>query len=194
MDRPLLFCDLAGTLEVQDPDLGMATSWPGAREALADLARDHDLHLATGDSYPGAVTSLGVLGLRPFFRELHAGLPGGGKPFGALAAAAGRRPERCIVLGDDPVADTAADSEVVVSLIVVHRPRLVPADRVLRAIRAMAHGDGFFGGFVGLVGDRGRGGAVRWADLPPVELAGPARAGWWNKPGTGPRPVVELSG
>ena len=103
MQRPILFFDLAGTLEVRDPVTGRWGLWPGADRALADLFDDFELHLTTGDGPGGAAGSLQDLDLREFFTGIHAGLPGGGKPFGQLAASLGRRPEECLAIGDSHV-------------------------------------------------------------------------------------------
>jgi hypothetical protein len=202
MLRPLIFCDLAGTLEVRDPATGLSGPWPGVRAVLEDLARDHELHLATGDSQAGAVVSLRELGLREVFAALHTGLVGGGKPFGTLAAAAARPPSACLAVGDDPAADTAGDSDAIVSVIVSRPGACVAAPRLAELVRALGHaGAGsFLAGFTvalaRVAAADSPGGspqrATRWLALPGSELAGGCRLGWWQKAGSGPRPVVVL--
>lgn len=204
MPRPLIFCDLAGTLEVRDPATGLLGPWPGARAVLEELARDHELHLTTGDSRSGAVVSLRELGLREVFAALHTGLTGGGKPFGALASAAGRPPSACLAVGDDPTADTAGDSDAIVSVIVSRSGVAVTATRLGTLVRALGQAGGagsFLLGFgvelARVSGADAPGGspqrAVRWASLPASDLAGGCRLGWWLKAGSGPRPVVVLA-
>jgi len=200
MLQPLIFCDLAGTLEVRDPRTGMACVWPDVRVALGGLVRDHELHLTTGDSRTGARLSLSEFGLSDLFTELHAGLPGGGKPFGGLAQLCGRPTSRCLAIGDNPVSDTAGDTDEVVSVIVVHTPRIVPAARVAAVVRALGAGGSFLAGFnlaLAAATDAEAPGAsavqaARWSELPRSDLVGECRLGWWNKPGAGARPVVVL--
>ena len=67
MQRPILFFDLAGTLEVRDPVTGRWGLWPGADRALADLFDDFELHLTTGEGPGGAAGSLQDLDVREFF-------------------------------------------------------------------------------------------------------------------------------
>lgn len=200
MPRPLIFCDLAGTLEIADPVTALPGPWPEARGVLAALTRDHDLHLATGESRPGALATLRSLELQGLFRELHTDLPGGGKPYAALAARAGQSLDLCVAIGDDPIGDTARDTDAVVSVLVRHRPRVVRPTRVAAMVRALGGAGSFRAGFAVAVAAAAHseqagaspGQATHWDDLPHSDLAGGGRLGWWDKPGYGPRPVVAL--
>ncbi len=198
MPRPLVFCDLAGTLEIEHPTTGLVGPWPEAQAVLADLSRDHDLHLATSNDRPGSLIALQEMGMTALFGSLHTDLPEGGKPFAALAAMAGRSLDRCLVIGDSPVADTALDTDEVVSILVRHQPRVIRPSRVAAMVRALGGAGSFRAGFAVAVAaactaeqdGSSPGLATRWDQLPRSELAGGCRLGWWEKPGHGPRPVV----
>ncbi len=198
MPRPLLFCDLAGTLEIENPTTGLMGPWPGAQTVLGNLARDHDLHLATGNDRPDTVVALREMGLSHLFTEVHADLLAGGKPFAALARLAGRPLALCLAIGDDPVADTALDTDEMVSILVRHRPQVVRPSRVAAMVQALGAAGSFRAGFAVAVAAASNaeqdgsapGLATGWNRLPRSELAGGCRVGWWDKPGHGPRPVV----
>lgn len=201
MARPILFFDLAGTLEVRNPTTGRYGPWPGVDGLLAELAVDHDLHVATGDKAEIAESTLGEYGLRRWFRGVHADLPAGGKPFGALAESLGREPEECLAIGDHPLNDTAGDSERVVSLLVQHGRTLVEPARVGAVVRALGAGPTFLAGFLAAIAAGGAGpasgtggAAVRLQDLPPTDLGGGGRLGWWWKGPQARRAVVVLAG
>ena len=189
MQRPILFFDLAGTLEVRDPGTGRWGLWPGADRALADLFDDFELHLTTGDGPGGAAGSLQELDLREFFTGVHAGLPGGGKPFGQLAASLGRRPEECLAIGDSTQNDTAGDSDRVVSVILEHGQRLVPPARLKAVVRELAVAEDFLTGFVEALAATSASGNT----LRESTLGGGCRLGWWRKNATTERAMVLLS-
>ncbi len=191
MPRPLLFIDLAGTLDVRDPVTGRWGVWPGAEPVLADLAADHDLHLTTGDAPGGAHAWLVELGLRQHFTAVHAGLPGGGKPFGAIAAQLGVDPAHCLAVGDNPVSDTAGDSEEVVSVLLEHRPRLVTPARVAEVVGALAAAGSFLAGFEAALEAATADETVR---MSRSTMGGGCRLGWWAKATDERRPVVVMTG
>ena len=196
MQRPILFFDLAGTLEVRDPGTGRWGLWPGADRVLAHLGDDFELHLTTGDGPGGAASSLQELDLREFFTGIHAGLPGGGKPFGQLAASLGRLPEQCLAIGDSAQNDTAGDSDRLVSVILEHGERLVPPARLQSVVRELAVAEDFLTGFIEALAAAAAAGT---SDSPfgntlhESTLGGGCRLGWWRKTTTAERAVVLLS-
>lgn len=193
MPRPVLFFDLAGTLEVRDPASGLWGAWPGADALLGHLAADFDLHLTTGDGATGAGRTLGKLGLRELFAGIHAGLPGGGKPFGMIAGKLGRRPEQCLAVGDSTVNDTAGDSDRVASVIVDHRGGHVAPERLQAVVRELWDGESFLAGFATVLAAADDGPAP--ADgLHAAALGGGCRLGWWHKTAVSRRAVVLLTG
>ncbi|MDD5718232.1 MAG: hypothetical protein PHQ53_00920 [Candidatus Krumholzibacteria bacterium] len=223
MLRPVLFIDLAGTLVLQRPDTGRWGMWPGVDALLAGLTQRFELHLATGEARAGAAAELGDLKLCRYFSAVHADLPGGGKPFGVLAAMAGRPPQACLAIGDDPFNDTAGDSDQVVSLLLRHGAGLIDPHRVETVIRALADRGAFLPGFEKLLAES-RSSAVTAAAaaataaartapsrpgtsnasttrsapaapvLQPLALAGGGHIGWWQKSSGQRRPIVLLDG
>jgi hypothetical protein len=195
--RPVLFIDLAGTLELADPQTRRWGLWPGAIPVLTGLAADFELHLTTGDHPFGARQTLADLGLAGLFTGIHADLPGSGKPFGAIAADLGRDPALCLAMGDNPVSDTAGDTDRVVSLLLDHRHALVTPERAAAVIRRLAADGSFRDAFDGLAGEAGDGdqpGRLPREILPSSDLAPGCRLGWWHKSAGVRRPVVLLSG
>jgi hypothetical protein len=198
MPRPVLFFDLAGTLEVRDPRTGRRGAWPGADALLAGLARRFDLHLTTGEDPGLAAPSLADLGLAAPFTGIHAGLSGGGKPFGVLAAELGVPADRCLAVGDSLVSDTAGDSDRVVSVILAGDGAMDPA-RLGRVIDELWAEGSFLAGFRAAVAATA-GGRPGPADPPPADLdalrpsplGGGCRLGWWRKSAASRRPVVLL--
>ncbi|MEZ4389147.1 MAG: HAD family hydrolase [Candidatus Krumholzibacteriia bacterium] len=201
MPRSILFVDLAGTLILRDPEIRRWVAWTGVAGLLHSLAARHDLHLTTGDSTAGARAALDSLEVRELFAGLHTNLPGGGKPFGALARTLGARPEQCLALGDSPVSDTAGDSDRVVSVILEHHAAQVPVARVSQVVDALAGEAGFLAGFeAALAADPTAGaagepapGPLHAAPLVPFGSIPDARLGWWRRSATQRRPVVVLT-
>lgn len=200
MPRPVLFFDLAGTLEVRDPTTGLWGAWPGVDVLLHDLAADFDLHLTTGDGRNGAGRALAKLGLSECFAGVHADLPAGGKPFGMIAATLGRRPEQCLAVGDSTVNDTAGDSDRVASVIVDHRGGYVAPKRLGTVVRDLWDGDSFLAGFataLAATDDDPRSpeaGPIPADGLHASALGGGCRLGWWRKTAVSRRAVVLLTG
>jgi hypothetical protein len=194
MPRPIIFIDLAGTLVVRDPQSRRLVAWTGVAGLLFELAREHDLHLATGESPGGARAALADLGVESLFTDVHADLPMGGKPFGALAQGLGVPPRHCLMLGDDHLADTAGDTDAVVTLLLRHETRQVPVARVREVVARLRAEDGFLAGFEALLGANG---SVREVDaldrLAGAALGDDCRLGWWRRTETTRRPVVVLS-
>ncbi|HOX26940.1 MAG TPA: hypothetical protein PLL30_14105 [Candidatus Krumholzibacteria bacterium] len=195
MSRPLLFFDLAGTLEVRDPVTGRWGAWPGVAASLADLAVDHDLHLTTGDGTDEAAGTLEEYGLGRHFRRVHGDLRGAGKPFGALAAALGRAPAHCLAVGDNPFSDTASDTDEVVSVLLEHSRTLVEPTRVVALVRELGVSGSFLAGFLAAADRAGASEdpVARLQDLAPTRLGGGGRLGWWLKEPRARRPVVVLA-
>jgi len=199
MTRPVLFFDLAGTLELRLPS-GRWGLWPGADVLLTNLAKDHDLYLTTGDSPAGARGFLGETGLAQNFKGIHAALPGGGKPFGAIAGELGVDPARCLAIGDNPVSDTAGDTDQVVTLLVDHGENLVTADRVGEVVQWLGSEGSFLSTFEDqLKGFTSQGTtpidfALSQAKLYEFEVGGGGLLGWWEKTAQSRRAVVMLSG
>jgi len=200
MPRPTLFIDLAGTLVLRDPRSREWVVWTGASGFLYGLARTHDLHLTTGESDAGARDILGDLEVTDLFAGIHADLPGGGKPFGALARALGVPADHCLALGDSPVNDTAGDSDQVVSLIVQHRRAQVPTARVGAVLDGLWTDDGgFLAGFEAALAAGGEAareeldGPFGAEHLATSHLGDDCRLGWWRKTSHGRRPVVALT-
>lgn len=200
MPRPVIFIDLAGTLVVRDPVSKSWGAWTGVAGLLHDLAATCDLHLTTGDSHAGARAALADLDVLPLFRGIHADLQGGGKPFGTLAASLDRDPENCLVLGDNPTADTACDTDRVVSIILAHDEALVSVGRVRDVVAALAVEGSFMRGFeVEMarleVADNPRTapGRLNPDVLVSSPLGGGCRLGWWQRFRASRRAVVLLS-
>lgn len=196
MPRRTLFIDLAGTLILRDPESRRWGAWTGVAGLLGDLAAHHDLHLTTGDSQSGARAALADLEVTDLFSGVHSELPGGGKPFGALARALGVVPARCLVLGDDPINDTARDSDEIVSLIMFHETRQIPTAQVREVMGMLADaGDDVLSGFKALVSDEAPvvTGSLDPARLSPSPLGDHCRLGWWLKHGDARRPVITLT-
>ena len=192
MPRLILFVDLAGTLEVRDPATGRWGLWPGSEPVIADLAADFELRLTTGEDPGGAHASLQQLGLRRYFAGVHAGLPGGGKPFGQLAASLGQSPEQCLAIGDDALSDTARDTDRLPSVILEHADGLVDPTRLAAVVRELARDGDFLAGFeaaLARVTDDTSAGA-----LHDAVLGGGSRIGWWQRSGRDDRAVVVLQG
>jgi len=200
MPRPTLFIDLAGTLILRDPQSRQWVVWTGAAGFLYGLARTHDLHLTTGESESGARDILNDIEVTDLFAGIHADLPGGGKPFGALSRALGVPADHCLALGDSPVNDTAGDSDQVVSLIVQHRRAQVPTARVGAVLGGLwADDGGFLAGFEAALAAgsepvaAARDGAFDAERLAASYLGDDCRLGWWRKTAQGRRPVVVLT-
>ncbi len=186
MPRPVLFIDLAGTLILRDPESRRWVTWTGAAGLLHDLARNHDLHLTTGDSDAGARAALADLEVSDLFSGVHANLPGGGKPFGALARQLAVPPDHCLALGDNPVSDTAGDSDRVVSIILQHETAQVPVSRVGALVATLGGAEGFLAGFEAqLAATDGKQGVG--------PLGADCRLLWWQKTASQRRPVVTLT-
>jgi len=198
MPRPVLFIDLAGTLILRDPESRQWVAWTGVAGLLHDLARDHDLHLTTGDSDAGARGSLAELGVTDLFSGVHTSLPGGGKPFGALARVLGKEPSRCLVLGDDPVNDTARDTDQIVSLILWHETQQIPVAQVQELVTTLGVEGDFLAGFEAELSRRGEAdvseleGVLDPAGLMASSLGDHCRLGWWQKSQSSRRPVVTV--
>jgi len=198
MPRPVLFFDLAGTLEQRDPRTGRWGAWPGVATVLAEFAATFDLHLTTGESPALAGSSLEDLGLRRHFAGIHAGLSGGGKPFGELAATLGVAAERCLAVGDSLGSDTAGDSDRIVSVILAAQDRPLPAARLFLAVDTLWTGDSFLAGFRTALATMVEDPVA--PDSDPVDLdglqasplGGGCRLGWWCKSADSRRPVVLL--
>jgi hypothetical protein len=201
MTRPALFVDLAGTLDVRDPATGRWGLWPGIDTVLADLAAHCDLYLTTGDSPDGAQQSLVELGLTRHFAGVRAGLPGGGKPFGAIAAELGREPARCLALGDNPVSDTAGDTDAVVSVLLDHRrQRLVSSRRAGAVLAQLLAGGTVLQTFSELLATAATSGSAPndeiliQAVLYELGRGEGVYLGWWEKLSRQRRPVVVVTG
>jgi hypothetical protein len=199
MPSSALFIDLAGTLVLRDPSTRRVVAWTGVAGLLHDLAATHQLHLTTGDSEHGAHATLNELDVADLFTGVHANLSGGGKPFGALATALGLEPERCLVIGDNPINDTAGDSDRVVSLILRHETAQVATPRVREVVSAVDDEQGFLRGFTARVnGDGGLGpydgeAPLDLDALPVSALGDDCRLGWWQKTARSRRAVVMLT-
>jgi len=201
MQRPVIFCDLAGTLEVRRPDTGRWGPWPGVEPVLADLCRDFDLHLTTGEGPASAGPSLVDLGLRDYFTDIHAGLQGGGKPFGLIAASLGVPASSCLAVGDSAASDTAGDTDRTPSVILNHGGGLVDPARLGVVVRALWKGESFLAGFEaalaaagGLDNENEAGPSGLHADaLHASDLGGGSRLGWWRKTSNSRRAVVLLT-
>ena len=199
MASSLLFVDLAGTLELRDPQSRQWVVWTGVAGLLHGLAQSHDLHLTTGDTDASARAMLEELEVAEHFTGVHADLPGGGKPFGQLARVLGVPPERCLAIGDDPISDTAGDTDRVVSVILQHDTAQVPVQRVREVIGGLQHVEGYLTGFAAALE---RAGGVETTGEPgPLEpsllsvcLSGSdCRLGWWQKSTRARRPVVVIA-
>ncbi len=195
MQRPVIFFDLAGTLEVRDPATGRWGPWPGADALLADLCADFDLHLTTGEAPAFAGPSLEDLGLREFFTGVHAGLHGGGKPFGVIAASLGVPLEHCLAVGDSARNDTAGDTDRIPSVIIVHGQGLVAPATLGAVVRGLWSGASFLGGFTEALAAVAGPGAdgIHAAELHDSQLGGGCQLGWWRKTAASRRALVVLA-
>jgi hypothetical protein len=199
MPRPTLFIDLAGTLILRDPQSRQWVAWTGVAGLLHTLARTHDLHLTTGDSDAGARAALDSLEVTDLFSGIHADLTGGGKPFGALARALGVPADHCLALGDNPVADTAGDSDQVVSLIVRHERAQVPTARVGAVLAGLWADGGFLAGFEAALAAGGEprpdapDGPFVAEHFATSHFGDDCRLGWWRRTAQQRRPVVTLT-
>jgi hypothetical protein len=117
--RSILFWDMAGTLLSRDRRSGDLVALPGANEVLPRLRRDYALHVTTMDWTASARQLLRDAGLLEHFHGVHGDLAApAGKPYGALAAELGARPERCLAVGDSLRGDLPSDSDRVVTVLV----------------------------------------------------------------------------
>ncbi|MBD3221308.1 hypothetical protein GF314_08685 [bacterium] len=199
MAHSLLFVDLAGTLVLRDPQSRQWVAWTGVAGLLHGLAQGHDLHLTTGDDDASARAALEELEVTEYFTGVHAGLPGGGKPFGQLARVLGAAPEQCLAIGDNPVSDTAGDTERVVSVILRHETAQVPVQRVREVVGGLQHVEGYLTGFAatleraGGVATTGEPGPLDPSVLSVCLSGSDCRLGWWQKSTRARRPVVVVA-
>lgn len=141
--QPELIMSLVETYRDHRPDIAL---WPGVREALGDLARDHRLAIVTdglGLMQRRKVTALGVEALVDavvYCWEL--GLPKPDpRPYLKCMEHLAAIPEQTLVVGDNPAHDMAAARAAGMRSLRVRSGRY--ADQPFRALPADAEADSF---------------------------------------------------